>query len=601
MKNKSISSIFWGSKGVADDEESDSAALFNTFVESINDMVFIKDSNSLKYLFLNKAGERLLGCGSKDVLGKTDRELFSAKQASSLFLKDEEVLKNKKTIEVLLEPLAIKKRGSKWIHSKIIPILDLKGSVKYLLGVYQDVTDLKNSDEQKVLFNLEHKARLEAEQTSSKLTFLSEVSSILSASLDYTEAVKGLAGVIIPYFADWYAVHEFEKAGASKICICCKEHFSKTKSSKTNLKDEVQKQAFGPFSDLSVDLNILISDVKELKKSKDPGSRTAYETLKALGITSYICVPIKVRNKTIGALTLGRDEFSSLFSDEDLKTAQELSARVSIAHCNSSQYMESQRLNRLKDEFLSTMSHELRTPLNVVLGHAEMLAKNQLSPEEVQYSVDAIYRNSKLQSSIVENLLDVSEILNGSMKFRPMPLDPRSALFTTINALKQTADLKSIDIQCDIHEAPAKIIADPLRLREAFWNLLMNAVKYSDGGSKIIIKSSVSDRFFNIVITDTGRGISPQFLPHVFERFSQEDSTITRKEGGLGVGLSIVKGIVELHGGAISVHSEGKGKGATFTIKFPLIDSELVENSNRKIKTTGPIPQPHRKEVLNNI
>jgi CheY-like chemotaxis protein len=229
--------------------------------------------------------------------------------------------------------------------------------------------------------------------------------------------------------------------------------------------------------------------------------------------------------------------------------------------------------NRLKDEFLATVSHELRTPLTAILGWSRLLEGGTLDDSVTQQAVEVIWRNAKAQAQIVDDILDVSRIITGNLYLDLHPLEVAPVVENAINVVRQTAEAKGIKIEKYFDSTPAVISGDANRLQQVVWNLLSNAVKFTDSGGRVCVKVSRAGGAVEVRVTDTGQGINREFLPYVFERFRQADSTTTRQHGGLGLGLAIARHLVEIHGGTIKAESAGDGRGATFTIRLPLVEA----------------------------
>ncbi len=223
---------------------------------------------------------------------------------------------------------------------------------------------------------------------------------------------------------------------------------------------------------------------------------------------------------------------------------------------------------RLKDEFLATLSHELRTPMNVVLGWLDILASG--APiRDLNSTLALIRRNAQLQAKLIDELLDMNRLVSGNLRLELGMVDVGATLQGTIQGLKPAADAKNIQLIAAIDAPPVQIAADNQRVQQILWNLLHNAIKFTEPGGQVESSVRRVDRQVHVVVRDTGRGIAIDFLPHVFERFRQEDSSPTREFFGLGLGLSITKHLVEAHGGTIEAHSDGPGRGATFTVRLP--------------------------------
>jgi signal transduction histidine kinase/CheY-like chemotaxis protein len=226
--------------------------------------------------------------------------------------------------------------------------------------------------------------------------------------------------------------------------------------------------------------------------------------------------------------------------------------------------------NRMKDEFLSTLSHELRTPLNAILGWAQLLRRGMTEPEEVSQGLETIERNARVQTQLIEDLLDMSRIISGKIRIDIQRVSPSSFIEEAINTIQPAADAKGIRIEKILDPLAGPVSGDPARLQQVIWNLLSNAVKFTPKGGRVQIVLERVNSHLEIVVADTGQGIEPDFLPYVFDRFRQADASSTRKYGGLGLGLAIVKQLVELHGGTVRVKSSGPGKGSSFVVALPL-------------------------------
>ncbi len=227
--------------------------------------------------------------------------------------------------------------------------------------------------------------------------------------------------------------------------------------------------------------------------------------------------------------------------------------------------------NRMKDEFLATLSHELRTPLNAIAGWAHILQSGGLSPADQTRAVETILRNAKLQASLIEDLLDVSRIISGKLRLELAPLDLDKVVEAAVEAATPSADAKSLTITRDVALGAAHVLGDAVRLQQIVYNLLSNAVKFTDTGGRIVIRAKHTGDRVLVEVEDNGRGISGEFLPFLFERFRQAEHPLLRARGsGLGLGLAIVRYLVEAHHGKVAAKSEGEGHGATFSVSLPL-------------------------------
>jgi CheY-like chemotaxis protein len=231
---------------------------------------------------------------------------------------------------------------------------------------------------------------------------------------------------------------------------------------------------------------------------------------------------------------------------------------------------EAEMANGLKDEFLATVSHELRTPLNAMLGWARLLRAGKLDERRQVQALEVIERNALAQQQIIEDIIDVSRIITGKLRLAISPIELVPVVEAAIDSVKPSADAKGIRLQTLNDSATNLVLGDANRLQQVVWNLLSNAVKFTPRGGRVQVVVERVDSYVEVTVRDTGRGISKEFLPFVFERFRQADSSSTRQFGGLGLGLAIVRHLTELHGGMVGVSSPGEGQGATFSVKFPL-------------------------------
>jgi PAS domain S-box-containing protein len=230
-----------------------------------------------------------------------------------------------------------------------------------------------------------------------------------------------------------------------------------------------------------------------------------------------------------------------------------------------------ERANHLKDEFLTTLSHELRTPLTAVVGWADVLATCTLDPEASARAVEIIRRNAWVQVQMIDDLLDVSRIITGKLRLSVQPVDLGIIIIAAVDGLRPAAQAKEIRLHLQLDSPAGRVSGDPDRLQQVAWNLISNALKFTPRGGSVLIRMERAEPNVEVTVSDTGQGIAPDFVPHVFDRFRQADATATRAFGGLGLGLAIVRQLVELHGGTVRVDSEGEGRGSAFTFSLPLM------------------------------
>ncbi|MBW4454075.1 MAG: response regulator [Nostoc indistinguendum CM1-VF10] len=243
---------------------------------------------------------------------------------------------------------------------------------------------------------------------------------------------------------------------------------------------------------------------------------------------------------------------------------------------------EAEAANRIKDEFLSVLSHELRSPLNPILGWCRLLTDHQLNESKKTEAIAIIERNAKLLAQMIEDLLNISQILQGKLSLNIYSVDLVSIILLALESVQLAAQAKNIQLHSILTPNVCFVLGDPTRLQQVFWNLLFNAIKFTPAGGSVEVRLKQVDTQVQIQVTDTGQGISHDFLPYVFDKFRQADSKTTRSFGGLGMGLAIVKHLVELHGGQVWAESPGEGRGSTFTVRLPLMTMQTQTNTNIK-------------------
>ncbi|MEJ7598719.1 MAG: ATP-binding protein [Kofleriaceae bacterium] len=310
-----------------------------------------------------------------------------------------------------------------------------------------------------------------------------------------------------------------------------------------------------------------------------------------LPVCSYLAVPVISRSGAVlGGLFFGHAE-SGMFTERSERLVVGIAAQASIAIDNAQLYeqarrsaderarllaseratrAEVERVSLMKDEFLATLSHELRTPLNAVLGWSELLLSRVNDNPETRRGLETIARNARAQAQLIEDLLDMNRIVSGKIRLDVQRIELSPILEAALDSVRPSAESKSIRIRQTFDPNAGPVFGDPNRLQQIVWNLLTNAVKFTPKGGKIDVLLQRVNSHIEIVVHDSGIGIRPEFLPHLFERFRQADSSTTRRYGGLGLGLSIVKQLVELHGGTVKAESPGKDQGATFHVSLPL-------------------------------
>ena len=305
------------------------------------------------------------------------------------------------------------------------------------------------------------------------------------------------------------------------------------------------------------------------------------EIVRNQGVTAYVSQPLIVEERLLGTISFA-SRTRNCFTKEEIDLLQLMSEQIAIALDRANlivsiqqQAEQLQRANQIKDEFLAVLSHELRSPLSPILGWAKLLQGGNLNPAKTQQALKAIEDNAKLQTQLIEDLLDISRIMQGKLSLTIASVSLTFVITAAVETVRLAAEAKGVQILLDLTTEIAPVSGDAARLQQVVWNLLTNAVKFTPNGGQVTIELRQIDRLAQIRVSDTGKGIDPQFLPYVFEYFRQADSSTTRKFGGLGLGLAIVRQIVEGHGGTVTAESLGENQGATFTVQLPMIEQVI--------------------------
>ncbi|HEX8521657.1 MAG TPA: response regulator [Tepidisphaeraceae bacterium] len=310
--------------------------------------------------------------------------------------------------------------------------------------------------------------------------------------------------------------------------------------------------------------------------------------------SGMLAVPLTGRGgNNLGVIYLA-DRMEGQFSSDDESILVQLAQMASIAIENAI-FAEEREANRIKDEFLSTLSHELRTPLNAILGWTQLLRLEEI-PEEASHGVDVIERNARAQAKLIEDLLDVSRINTGKLRLNCKPLKFAQVIEAAVESCRPAAEEKGVALNWSAPEIEGSTTGDPDRLQQVVWNLLSNAVKFTPAGGRVEMRLDSVNTHLRLQVTDTGQGIAPGFLPFVFDRFRQADSTSRRSHGGLGIGLAIVRRIVELHGGTVTAESPGEGRGSTFTVTLPPGVAALASPPPQALEAQGAMTSSARSD-----
>ena len=481
-------------------------------------LMLTRCSKDLRYVYVNRAFANMLGLQPQDIIGKSIVEVIGTDAYESIRPYVDKVLQGE-SVEYSQEVL-FQSVGLRHLIATYRPDIASDGAVVGWVASISDVSDRKDAEKA-----------------------LRQFAAIVESTDD---AIIGmdLSGVITSWnnaAATLYGYSAEEIIGGNVSILIPPEH---------------------------------IQDEREFLEKIQSGERIVhYETLRMAKSGRRIDVSLTVSpiqdasGALIGASKIARDitEQRRVEAEREELLRREHDARA-----------EAEVANRVKDEFLANLSHELRTPLNAIVGWASMLRNDTLTPAETRRAIEIIDRNAKAQTQLIESVLDVSRIVSGKLQFDSRPVEMEKVIGAAIDSMRPAADAKHIKFRVHVSSNIPPVSGDFNRLQQVVWNLLSNAVKFSPAGKEIDVQLNTVAAQVQIVVKDNGQGISAEFLPHVFERFRQADASTTKRFGGLGLGLAIVRHLVELHGGLVKVESDGEGKGATFTVTLPALSGSVV-------------------------
>jgi signal transduction histidine kinase/ActR/RegA family two-component response regulator len=406
---------------------------------------------------------------------------------------------------------------------------------------------------------------------------LAEMSALLGSSLDYERSLPRLARLAVPVLGDLCAIDLLHDDGA--LHRVAGAHVDSTKEA---LVYEIA-HAVVPTA-VHTRQPVLVSRVTEDDLNALALNPEHLALVRQLAPKSWIIAPLIAHERVLGALTLAITESTRRYGRADLSFATIVATHTAAVIENARLYREAETAragaeaaNRAKDEFLSTLSHELRNPLNAVHGWATLIERGQLGEAQVRRAVQIIVRNVNAQIRLVDDLLDMARVVSGRMRLVVQPVDLRDLIEDALEAVRPAAEAKGIRLQ-PVLEAPGLLVSgDPGRLQQIMWNLLENAVKFTPRDGRVQVQLQRVRSHVEIIVSDTGQGIAADVLPYVFDRLRQGEGGSARGHGGLGIGLGLVRHLVELHGGSVYAESAGEGQGATFVVKLPLMIAEMRE------------------------
>ena len=530
------------------------ARRLSAVIEWSDDAIVTKDLNSIITSW-NRAAERMFGYTAEEVIGRSVRIIIPPE------LQNEEdmVLARIKAGQVTdhYETRRRRKDGTDVVVSLTVsPIVDNRGQIVGASKIARDVTERST-------------LRTRAEEQAAVTRRLSEAGAMVAKSLDQGTIVQRVTDIGTEltgaaFGAFFYRQIDGRSGDTSMLYTLAGTAKEMIDGSSRPRETPISVPAF------DADAAIRVEDVtKDPRFAHNPPMRGLSN--QHLPIRSYLAVPVTSGSgDVLGGLFFGHPE-AGVFTAQHEQLAVGVSAWASVALENARLYREARDADRLKDEFLAVLSHELRTPLNAIVGYARLLRGGVLVGEKASAGLETLERNATALTRIVEDVLDVSRIVTGKIRLDVQPVELGLIVHNAVATVKPAADAKEQRIQTIVDPRVGAVSGDPDRLQQVVWNLLSNAVKFTPKGGRVQVRVEAVNSHVEIVVSDSGAGIAPDFLPFVFDRFRQADAGTNRRTGGLGLGLSIVRHIVEMHGGSVHVASDGPDQGTTFRLKLPLM------------------------------
>jgi PAS domain S-box-containing protein len=554
---------------------------------SIGDAVIATDMLG-RVTFLNPVAEQLTGWTQGEAQGRPLESVFvivNKQTRQPVENPVEKVLRDGLIVGLGNHTVLTARDGTQRpIDDSAAPIRDTSGEMIGVVLIFRDVTE-------------QRRAERELRQSEQTARFLADASAALAVLVDFDSTLQKVASLAVPNFADWASVDLLEGDGTLRRVAV-----AHVDPAKVELAHEVHRRFPPDPAAPQGGWNILrsgraeivpeISDELLVQSVKDD---ELLRIMRELGLKSYLGVPLKVRGKALGVITFIAAESGRRYDDADLATAQDLADRAAIAIENAQLYRELRDADRRKDEFLATLAHELRNPLAPIRNGLQVLRLSGTESTTVAEARSMMERQLSQMVRLVDDLLDVSRITRNKLDLRRHRVALAAVVQSAVETSRPLIEQSRHTLSLTLPPGPVHIDADPVRLAQVFSNLLNNSAKYTEPGGHIWLTAEVSDHEVAVRVRDTGLGIPAHALPRIFEMFSQVDRNMERAQGGLGIGLTLVRRLVEMHGGTVEARSEGPGKGSEFTVRLPLMKEGAV---GRQAPTTGDGPATTSKRRI---
>ncbi len=414
----------------------------------------------------------------------------------------------------------------------------------------------------------EARARNERVRIESTLRVLSEASLVLS-SLDYATTLEHVSRLAVPHFADYCVVDVLDENDSLKRVAVAHARPECEALAQQLMNFEPLPHEHPVWEVITSGRSQIFTDLTDGALSTSFHNEEHKAILKKLGFYSCMIVPLMAEGSALGVMIFVSDSPSRRYQPLDTTLAEDLARRCALAVDNAKLHQKTLETLRARDEFLAVLSHELRSPLTSILGWIHLLQDEGLDDTMRRHGLQVIERNTKAQAQLIEDLLEVSRIITGRMHLKMAPVDMTDIVQTVMSSMLPASRAKEVELNFTVRATSTIVQGEAARLQQVVWNLVSNAIKFTPTDGRVDIELEDDGKFLRLEVRDSGQGIAPEFLPFVFDRFRQADSSSTRQHGGLGLGLSIVRHITEMHGGTVHAHSEGEGSGAALSVRLP--------------------------------
>jgi PAS domain S-box-containing protein len=569
----------------------DERELLRVTLASIGDAVITTDTAG-RVTFLNSVAESLTGWTEEQARGQSLEAVFPILHERSRQPVENpvaRVLREGTVVGLGNHTVLPAKDGvERPIEDSAAPIKNVHGATVGVVLIFRDVTEQRQAQ-----------AALKRGEQASR--FLADASKSLAALVDYASTMQKVARLAVPFFADWCAVDLVEADGSlRRVAVVHAD------PAKLELARELERRF---PSDLTVPRGVsnvlrtgtseMVADIPDaaiVASAKDPEH---LRILRALGLKSYLCVPVTAHGKTVGAVTFVAADSNRRFDAADLALAEDLARRAGIAMDNARLYSEAREAERRKDEFLAMLAHELRNPLAPIRNALHIMNQPGTDATAVEGLREMMERQVQHMTRMVDDLLDVSRITRGKIALRKEVVDLAWVVNRVVEAIRPLIDDRQQQLTVDLPPEPLCLEADPTRLDQILANLLNNAAKYTDHGGHIWLSARQIGDELVLRVKDNGVGIAANMLTLIFEPFVQSDRVLHHSEGGLGIGLTLVRSLVEMHGGSVTAQSDGQGKGSEFIVRLPALSQKHPVAVARSPKEDGaPLGAGPQRRIL---